>query len=210
MAHLNSSLIAEAVKRIKFVPRKSSSAILEEVADCDFNRMRIFEIEAPIGVSASAILNAANLSSASQIATKTSSSAVSDPDVPRVLSVVGSAATVAGNVVVSGKDIEGNDISDTIALNGTSTVSGVKAFSEVESVVLPTKTGATETVSVGVTKKFGMPEVVTKDGIIFANAGSAIEGTRPTLVADTAISKCTISPNTNPDGAKTFRFVYIA
>ena len=87
-------------------------------------------------------------------------------DVPRVLNVTGNASGITGNVVYHGLDFSGTAITDTIALSGTSTVAGVKAFASVTSVDLPTQThSGTDTVALGVsTTIVGFPAVLIAAG----------------------------------------------
>ena len=55
----------------------------------------------------------------------------------RVVEITGNAASMSGNIVVTGKDADGKALVRNIALNGNAAVSGLKVFSEVESIVLP-------------------------------------------------------------------------
>lgn len=65
------------------------------------------------------------------------SAGITDPDVPRALSIVANLAGVTGNVIITGKNYAGEAITETIALNGVTTVNGTKAFKEVDSIQLP-------------------------------------------------------------------------
>lgn len=51
-------------------------------------------------------------------------SGITQPDVPRVLTVKGSAASQAGNVLIEGQNINGEEISETIALDEGNEVEG--------------------------------------------------------------------------------------
>jgi hypothetical protein len=87
-------------------------------------------------------------------------------DVPRVVNVTGNASGITGNVVYHGLDFSGTAITDTIALSGTSTVAGTKAFASVTSVDLPVQThSGTDTVALGVsTTIVGFPAVLIAAG----------------------------------------------
>jgi hypothetical protein len=87
-------------------------------------------------------------------------------DVPRVVNVTGNASGITGNVVIHGTDFAGTVITNTIALSGTSTVAGTKAFASVTSVDFPAQThSGTDTVSVGVsTTIVGLPSVLIASG----------------------------------------------
>lgn len=71
--------------------------------------------------------------------TQTVSTAITNPDVPRVVTVKGNVSGIAGNVVVTGTDIDDDVITNTIALSGTAEVSGTKAFKTVTSYTLPAR-----------------------------------------------------------------------
>lgn len=123
---------------------------------------------------------------------RTLSIGITQPDTPRLLSVKGSASGIAGNVVINGKDMAGNSISDTIALSGTGTVNGVKAFKEVHSVDFPAATHAgtkqkeTMTVAGTVTQAGNAKVTVTAGGM----GGSPREVAVPVLVGDTGLVLC--------------------
>ena len=90
----------------------------------------------PDAVSVSAVLAATNLAAAGQNVT----AGITNPDVPRTVTVKGNVSGITGNVVVTGTNILDAAITDTIALNGTSEVEGVKAFKTVTQVALPART----------------------------------------------------------------------
>lgn len=64
-------------------------------------------------------------------------SGITSPSVPRGLSIVSNKANGAGNVVVNGTNYAGEAISETLALNGTSTRNGAKAFRTITSIEVP-------------------------------------------------------------------------
>lgn len=106
------------------------------------------------GVAAAASVHAAvTLTTVPQTVT----TAITDPDVCRVLSITGNAAGMAGNVSFIGTDANGDAATDTIALNGTATVLGTVAFATLTSFTLPARTAAGNTVSIGCGDVFGLP-----------------------------------------------------
>ena len=114
---------------------------------------------APAVAAAASVHAAVTLSTVQQIVT----SAITNPDVGRVASITGSAAGIAGDVVISGTDQNGDAATDTLALSGTSTVAGVVAFATVTSITLPGRTHASgDTVSVGCGNVFGLPGTIGK------------------------------------------------
>jgi hypothetical protein len=88
---------------------------------------------APAAVSATYVHAAANLGASAQDV----ASAITNPDVPRTVTAKGNVSGVAGDVVITGKNVEDDAITDTIALNGASEVEGVKAFKTVSNIHLP-------------------------------------------------------------------------
>jgi hypothetical protein len=102
----------------------------------------------PAAESAVSVMAATNLSDAEQ----TKVSGLTNPDVPRTVTVKGNVSGIAGDVVVAGTNISNQPIEDTIALNDTDEVEGVVAFKAVTQVTLPaqsnTPTAQAETATV--------------------------------------------------------------
>lgn len=73
---------------------------------------------------------------------------VHQPDTASVIYVTGSAALMAGDVVIKGL-VGGSADTETLTLNGTTKVSGVKLFQTITSIDLPAQTNAGDMVSVG-------------------------------------------------------------
>ena len=65
-----------------------------------------------------------------------------NPDYARALAVVGSVAGMTGNVTITGTNLAGETITETLALNGTTPKAGTKAFKTVTKVDLPIQTNA--------------------------------------------------------------------
>ena len=134
----------------------------------------------------------------------------------RNITVVASAAN-ARTLTVTGYDYLGSKLVETITVNGTTTVQGVKAFQWVESVSLSSDTDTT-TVDIGWGNKFGLPykgiamDVEIKNNAIAANAGTFTAGLA-TATAETATNadvRGTYLPVTViPDGTNTFEVWYI-
>ena len=124
-------------------------------------------------------------------AVQTVTTGITQPDFPRILCVDGGDGNVTGNVVITGTDIRGNVISNTIALSGTNTVNGTKAFKTVTSIRLPVYAVAgTETVSVGVSDKLGLEMIPYIAVAISAHHGATLEGTLPTITLGATIDLC--------------------
>lgn len=73
-------------------------------------------------------------------AAQTITTGITNPDYPRALAVVGSVAGITGDVVIAGTNYAGEAITDTIALDGTTSKPGTKAFKTVTSITVPART----------------------------------------------------------------------
>ncbi len=134
---------------------------------------------------------------------------ITNPDVPRTLTITGNQAGITGDVVIEGTDAAGNAITDTIAASGTSTVEGVRAFKTVTSITVPAKTNPTgDSVTVGTGKKLGLPHKVYNAACLLLKLfnGSADAGT---LAVDAELSKNLYALAGTPDGTKVVDLFYI-
>lgn len=94
---------------------------------------------------------------------------ITQPDVPRTLNVTGNTSGITGNVAIVGRDAGGARLTDTIALNGTATVAGTKAFRYVSNITVPIEShGSGDAVTVGVTTVLGLPYVLPSTGHVWA------------------------------------------
>jgi hypothetical protein len=110
-----------------------------ELNNLDLNEDLVMPVRyqiTPDAVSTVGVHAAVNLAAAAQNVT----SAITNPDVPRTVTVKGNVSGIAGNVVITGTNINDEAITDTIALNGASEVEGVKAFKTVTLIALPART----------------------------------------------------------------------
>ncbi len=135
---------------------------------------------------------------------------ITNPDVPRTVTVKGNAAGIVGDVVVHGTNIEGDVITDTIALNGATEVEGIKAFKTVTQIDLPVEVHAgTDTVSIGRAKKFGLHHIVDNAALLQVKLfnGAADAGT---LAVDAdEVEKNLFALDGVPDGAKVVDLYYL-
>lgn len=134
---------------------------------------------------------------------------ITDPDVPRVLSITGNAGTVTGDVVISGLDALDNEITDTITTNGTNTVNGTKAFKTVTSITLPARGAESDEISVGTTSSLGINRVVSVGIPIYASVGGTSEGTLPEINTAVNLEENLITFDTALDGSSVFLCYYI-
>lgn len=125
------------------------------------------------------------------------------PDVPRNLTVKGNDANVTGNVTIAGTDVDGADISETIALNAANVVAGNKAFATVTQITLPKYAVAnTERIRVGTGAKLGLPVCLDRNTVVAAFLGGAREAVAPTVVVDAdELEKNTVTLNSALNGS---------
>lgn len=91
---------------------------------------------AAVAVSAAGVMALTNLGAAAQSII----AGLTNPAVPRCLSVVASVAGVTTKVTVHGTNFADEDISEEFTLNGVTTVNGSKAFRTITKVDLPVQT----------------------------------------------------------------------
>jgi hypothetical protein len=138
------------------------------------------------------------------VAAQTITTAITNPDVPRTLSVTGvaagdPAAGGAGAVLITGTDIADEVITETITAVAGQTVAGTKAFKTVASILFPIGTG---TISVSVTDVLGLPACLPFNTVLYAYLNEAREGTAPTVtVSSTVVALNTVDLNSALDGS---------
>ena len=96
--------------------------------------------------------------------TQSVTTAITAPTFARALSITGVPAgtSLTGNVTLTGTDATGEVAIETLALDGSNTVPGRKAFATVTTIALPVRITALDTVSVGVaTTLFSVAEART-------------------------------------------------
>lgn len=160
---------------------------------------------APDAPSGTAILASTLLTTAVQTIT----TGITQPDFPRVLNVDSDGAAT-GNVVITGTNIRGETITDTIALNGTNAVAGVKAFKTVTSIQLPVK-AASESVFVGTTDKLGLQSIPLSTTVISETSNNAADTGGAILTRDAdEVEKCLYDPTTECNASHDKVAVYIS
>ena len=113
------------------------------------------------------------------------------PPTPRVLSITGNAATVAGNVVINGTDASGAVLVDTIAANGAATVLGAKAFATVTQIVLPVAVHPADEISVGISDRFGIPYMLPHNTVLLILNNAVVT----TVAAGSSFSATVLADN---------------
>jgi hypothetical protein len=114
------------------------------------------------------------------------------PPTPRVLTIKGNQAGVAGNVVITGTDFAGAALTDTIAANGAAEVIGAKAFKTIVSIALPALVGAGDEISIGISDKFGIPFKLPYAAAVIAIVNN---GTATTVAATSSFSATVLADN---------------
>lgn len=152
--------------------------------------------------------------SSSSVAT-TVTTFLAQPDVPRNITITpgGTTASVkAANIVVTGTNIRDQVITESILMteNGSSLVSGVKAFKTVDSIVIPAQDGSGATFDIGVGDVLGLDRCMQGDEVIATIFNAVYETTRPTVVYDVdEVEKNTANINGTLDGSKSVVLVYM-
>lgn len=89
-----------------------------------------------VALSANGITALTNLGAATQNKT----TGITNPAVPRALSIVGNVSGITGTVTITGTNFAGATISEAFTLNGATTVNGNKAFKTITNIALPIQT----------------------------------------------------------------------
>jgi len=162
---------------------------------------------APDAVSATAVHAAVALADGEATVVTTE---ITSPDVPRIVTIKGNAAGIVGDVVISGTNILDAQITETIALNGSTEVLGTKAFKTVTQIDLPARTQVADTVSVGIGKKFGIPHIVYNAACLLLKLFNGATDSGTLAVDVDEIEKNLFALNGSPDGAKLLDLYYLA
>lgn len=166
-------------------------------------------VSAPATAAATTVLNAHT----AVVGGETVTVFAAQPDKARNLTVTPGGTTanvVAGNVVVTGKDIRGKVITETLAITSTQSTAttGAKAFSAVTSIVFPAA-GASTTWSVGAGTKLGLNKCLAGSGYYIKGLSDGADLTGSTVAADASnISGNTVIPNPAPNGTHVFDLIY--
>lgn len=169
---------------------------------------RRVNIKTPAAPSATATKAAIPLTGAAQNGI---SAGITQPDVPRNITVKGNAAGIAGNVTIHGTSVSGQVITEVIALNGANEVVGNKAFKTVTSIDYPVQTnGGTDTVSIGRGSKLGIGFKLSRNTFLFAFLNNVKEAVAPTLaLSGSAVESNTVLLNSAIPGAQDVDFYFI-
>lgn len=140
-----------------------------------------------------------------------------NPDVPRniVITIAGTAANVpAGNVVITGVNVEGKVITETLALtqDATGTLTGNLAFKNVTSITAPQAdgTGVTLAAGYGVKIGIGMRNLASMPAQVLVRTGTVetIEAPSATAYSATLVEANTVTFTSAPNASRMYR-VYV-
>jgi hypothetical protein len=161
---------------------------------------------APDAPSVDGILASTLLTSAVQTIT----TGITNPDFPRTLEIDSDEGGATGDVVITGTNIRGDVVTDTIALNGTTAVEGVVAFKTITSIQLPVKAG-TESVWVGWGDKLGLQSIPWSTDVESEHSDHAVDTGGTVLTRDSdEIEKCLYDPTTECDGSEDKMIAYLS
>jgi hypothetical protein len=125
----------------------------------------------------------------------------------------GTPAHAPADVLITGTDIHGDVLTETVTLAQTATIAeGNKAFRTIVSIAYAAGDGASATISIGFGNKFGLSrKAKTRAGAVMRgteiSAGSVV--TNGTLaVATTGAPNGTYTPNTVPNGSNDYAIAY--
>lgn len=165
--------------------------------------------------SATGVLSA----TAAALTVVTVTSNITQPDVPRCLSVTPSGNTVNildGVVTVFGHNVEGKVISEVFhtASGSTAIINGSKAFLDVTSIVFGQQGGTDVSFAVGTLSKLGTNHrLFAANTTVKVYTASAAQGAltlqnAPTVVASDTIELNTVLPATVPNGSLIYNIFY--
>lgn len=143
-------------------------------------------------------------------AAQTITTNITNPKAPRGLSVTGGHVDCVGIVKITGTNINGDVITESITQSGTDTVAGTKAFKTITSLAIPARSSAnTPTVTIGTTDVMGLPLCLPAAACVYATYHNAtLEGTAATVtVSSTAIESNTADPNSANNADHTLVFI---
>jgi len=93
---------------------------------------------------------------------------ITSPDVPRNASITTTNnASPSGDVTIEGIDAKGNSITENITIVAGGTAYGDKAFAKVTKIIIPAGVSASDTVSVGISDKLGLSNVIYATGDVY-------------------------------------------
>lgn len=169
----------------------------------------------PAALSANAISTSQAVAAAGNltITGALASAGVATLDVPRAVSVTSSnAGDTTQTATVTGFDVYGQPMTETIAFNGAATISGKKAFKKVTRIAI--SAALTGNATAGTTDVIGLPYratsrdyVLTAQNGAFVTTGTFVGAVTSTATATTGDVRGTYTPPAANDGSKVLNIV---
>ena len=127
---------------------------------------------------------------------QTITTGITQPTCPRCLSVTGGHADCAGIVTITGTNINGDGITESITQNGVAKVLGAKAFKSVTSLAIPIRSSANvPTVTIGDSDILGLPLMLTAaTDVLTCSVNGTLETVAGVSVSSTVICSNTVDP----------------
>lgn len=133
---------------------------------------------------------------------------ITQPDVTRTLTMKGSAGGMSGFVIVTGKDIRGKVITESMLINGTDEFTGLKAFKTITSILVPARTAPGNTVSLALGAGFGLDRLLTEDTLFLKLQNG--HGANHALIFDANdISLNVVNMEQSPDGSTSYSVSFV-
>lgn len=124
-------------------------------AGIKLDMLKFIDLGVPVTAATDGILDGVSVFTDSVVSLTTGDLLLTSLDVPRNLTMVGNTATVTQTALVTGLDEYGQAMTELFTLNGTTAVTGVKAFADISGIVL--NSGNTGEVDVGFGTRLGLP-----------------------------------------------------
>lgn len=145
---------------------------------------------------------------------------ITNPDVPRVLTITTGGTTAdiaAGDVVITGTNIEGKTIVENFVMadNLNGTVTGTKAFKEITRIVFPAADNTGATIAVGTSNRIGINHRIIsgKTSVVVLSqttvTSTPIRQADPAVVYDgEEVENNYVTPATTPNGTTFLTIAY--
>lgn len=132
--------------------------------------------------------------------------AITNPDVYRAISVVGNQPDVYASVTVHGTDWADRGISEVLLASGTVAATSLQPFKTVTKISLPARTATGQTVAVGMSNKLGLyrPFAEGQTGVVVLKMDGTPEAT---AAVDTTYG--TFTPTTTPNNTHDYEVNYL-
>ena len=180
---------------------------IDSLGSSDYTLLQIARVT--IDNAALASTTAVHASAVCGIAETTISTAITNPVTPRVLTLTsgGTAGDIkAVQAVINGTNMADEVISETMpvfTVDTATTVTGLKAFKTVTSIVVPAMDGAAAEVAVGTGPALGVPyKMAYATDVLKCYFAGAVEALAAQTVSATVLESNTVTTTTALDGVK--------